>query len=124
MDSHSLHLSSLPIEVCFLSVNTYNCIFQTIALWDRDPYRWELELELRRLRISFSKNKFDQVDNLSKLNGNLAKLLKTNDELAPLRKRRQTGPNAPLLRKIQDHACHLHTALEDAWGCIVHSHIP
>ncbi|KAH6675012.1 hypothetical protein B0J14DRAFT_562028 [Halenospora varia] len=92
-------------------------LIETIALWDRDPYRWELEPELRRLRISFSKNKFDQVDTLPKRNDDLAKLLKTNDELAPLRKRRQTGPNAPLLRKIQDHACHLHTALEDAWGC-------
>lgn len=89
-----------------------------MALWaKRDPYRWELELELKRFRISFSKNKFNQVSTLSKRNDDLAKLLETSDALAPSRKRRQTGLNASLLRKIQDHACDLYAALDGAWQC-------
>ena len=89
-----------------------------MALWEkRDPYRWELELELRRFRISFSKNKFNQVSTLSRRNDDLARLLETSDVLAPSRKRRQTGLNASFLRNIQDHACDLHAALDDAWQC-------
>ncbi|KAL9617953.1 MAG: hypothetical protein Q9160_007319 [Pyrenula sp. 1 TL-2023] len=92
---------------------------QALALWERrDTCRPELELELRRSRIAFSKTKCNQISKLlEKGNGELAKLLQANDDLAPIRKRRQTGQNASLLQKLQHRAKHLHAALDGAWSC-------
>lgn len=88
-------------------------------MWEkRDPFRLELEVELRRVWIVCKKAKCDQIGKLlEKRNDELEKLLQVNDDLAPIRKRRQTGQNTLLLQKLRRRAKQLHTALDGAWSC-------
>lgn len=90
---------------------------QAHALRERGLNRWEIELEFKRIRFAFSKDKFNQVDILSKRNGELAKLLQMNDELGVSRKQRQQGSTTTLFRSIRDHARDLFAAFNESWHC-------
>lgn len=90
---------------------------KAIATWKRDFNRLELKLEFRRFRLVFSKEKFNQVDTLSKRDDELSKLLQASDNLAPARKRRQQGSITSFLRNIQAHARELFNVFNSSWQC-------
>ena len=74
--------------------------------------------QLKKMRIAFSKKKYAQVRQLRVHNDDLARLLGQRDELGPARS--TWGPKAftEFLRRIEDRASSLHSALRIGWkGC-------
>ena len=77
----------------------------------------EVEIEFRRIRLAFSKEKFNQIARLSQYNDELAKLLQTSDELAPSRRRRQEGSTISTFRKVREHSRKLFGLFQLSWHC-------
>ena len=74
--------------------------------------------QLKKMRIAFSKKKYAQVKQLRVHNDDLARLLGQRDELGPVRS--TWGPKSftEFLRRIEDRASSLHSALKIGWkGC-------
>ena len=74
--------------------------------------------QLKKMRIAFSKRKYAQVKQLRAHNDDLARLLGQRDELGPARSTWGPKAFAEFLRRIEDRASSLHSALKIGWkGC-------
>ncbi|KAL5415698.1 hypothetical protein PMIN06_002302 [Paraphaeosphaeria minitans] len=77
--------------------------------------KWNLEMH--RLRVSFSKKKFKHVQLLRKYNIELKDLLSSNDKLAPFRRVRKEEHLMASLWNTRQHSQAFYTALKSRWDC-------